>query len=297
MPAWKADLFLMSIAVIWGAGFILTKVAFVTMGPLSYIGWRFILAWLVLLAIYRRRAIPKSFGEWRIGLLLGASLGLGYSFQNLGLQHMSSGKAGFLTSLYIILVPFLEAAFLGRQISRQVMLAVFVATCGLGFLSLNADLRLSTADLWVVLCALLFSAQILSITLFGRRYPTASLTFAQLFLASVITLGVAAVYEHPLQGFTPTVWASLIFTGALGTTLGFLIQMVAQPYTTATKAALIMALESPFAALFGWLWGNERLSPKEWLGCGLITLGIWIVEWKKREKRETGAVSSDDPAA
>ncbi|MCB0418496.1 MAG: DMT family transporter, partial [Bdellovibrionales bacterium] len=288
MSRTKANLLLLWISVFWGSTFTMVKGALETIGPSTFIAYRFTVAtllfafFLVVLGRWRR---PTPF-EWKAGFIIGVVNGLGFLFQTIGLQFTSAGKAGFITGLYIIFVPLFSAPLLGQRVAPLQWLGVLVATLGLGALSMNAEWKLSSGDLWVMGCAVLFAFQVLAVSRYAPDQDPALLTFVQFVVVAAIAWVPALLTEWPPSAQPLSTWGVILFTAVFATVIAFFIQMWAQPHTSATAAALIMALEAVFAAIGGWIWAGEQLNNRELVGCALMLTGMLLVElrglvWQK----------------
>ncbi len=153
MSRWKADFTLALIALIWGATFVMVKNALATVGPFTFVAWRFIVASVVLLILFSRRMRRVTRAEVAAGALIGVWLALGYMTQTFGLQYTTSGKAGFITGMNVVIVPVLATIFLRQPPGGGAALGVTAAVAGLGFLSLDENLQIGAGDLWVLACA------------------------------------------------------------------------------------------------------------------------------------------------
>ncbi|MCB0405811.1 MAG: DMT family transporter [Bdellovibrionales bacterium] len=282
MSRTRANLLLLWISVFWGSTFTMVKGALQTIGPSTFIAYRFTAATLlfaVFLASLGRWRRPTAF-EWKAGLVMGVANGLGFLFQTIGLQFTSAGKAGFITGLYIIFVPLLSAPLLKQRVAPFQWLGVGIATVGLGALSMNAEWRFSPGDLWVMGCAVLFALQVLAVSRYAPGQDPAVLTFVQFIVVAAIAWVPALLTEWPPLAQPLATWGVIAFTAVFATVIAFFIQMWAQPHTSATAAALIMALEAVFAAIGGWIWAGEQLTSRELFGCALMLTGMLLVELK-----------------
>ncbi|MEZ4751499.1 MAG: DMT family transporter [Bdellovibrionota bacterium] len=282
MSRTKANLLLLWISVFWGSTFTMVKGALETIGPSTFIAHRFTVAtlmFLVLLFVLGRWRRP-TFYEWKAGTIIGIANGLGFLFQTIGLQYTSAGKAGFITGLYIIFVPLFSAPLLGQRVVPFQWLGVLVATLGLGALSMNAEWGFSSGDLWVMGCAVLFAFQVLAVSRYAPNQDPAILTFVQFVVVAAIAWLPALATEGLPASQPLSTWGVILFTAVFATVIAFFIQMLAQPHTSATAAALIMALEAVFAAIGGWVWASEQLNSRELLGCALMLTGMVLVELK-----------------
>ena len=275
-----ADLALLLVALIWGSTFVLVKEAVSQVKPLSFIALRFALATLTMALLFRRRL--RTLG--RRGLLAGALIGLfltaGYGFQTAGLQYTTASKAGFITGLSVVIVPFAAWLILGRRPASNGLAGVILATIGLALLSLQMGERLAIGrgDLLVLACSLSFALHIVTVGAFAPRMDPLALATAQIGVVALVSGVLALIVERDGSGFSGLVWFAALFTGLLATALAFAVQTAAQVFTTPTHTALIFATEPVFAALFGYLLAEERLTGRALLGCGLILAGMVVAE-------------------
>ena len=248
----------------------------------AFLAYRFALATLLVTPVFwtRLRALPRE--GWRAGLVMGAFLTAGYSFQTLGLEHTSPSDAGFITGTFVVLTPVLGALFLDQRISGLAWAAAAVSLFGLFLLSgAGGDFTLR-GDGLVFLGALSFAAHILATGKAVDRFDVGALLVVQLGVAAVACFVIAAVGGNLEAPRGATVWSALLVTAVVASALGFFVQTYAQQHAPPARTALILASEPAFAGLFGYLLAGDRLSPVEWLGAGLIMVAIVAVEWIPR---------------
>lgn len=286
MKRWQADLTLGLVALIWGSTFVVVQNALDAVDPLTFVGWRFLLAAAFLIALFRRRAGRVTRHEFAAGGLIGVWLSGGYIFQTIGLQTTTTAKAGFITGLSVVIVPALATILLRRPPGRGPLLGILAATAGLGLLTLDENLRVQSGDLWVLGCAFAFALHIVSVAHFSPQYDTVRLSIVQIGAVGLISTGAAFTFETPTLNLPAETWAAIAFTGVAATALAFGLQVYVQRFTTPTHTALIFSLEPVFAAFFGWWWASETLGQKELIGCGLILAGMIIAELGAEEHAE-----------
>jgi len=313
--ALRANLLLSLTAAIWGAAFVAQDVAMDTMSPFTFNAARLLIAGLALLpcirfldVLERRRAAAggeeapqcRTFSRMAPaqkrtlavgGLCCGVALFVGSSFQQLGIQATSAGKAGFVTALYIVLVP-LSGLFFGRTVRRNVWLAVGLCTAGLFLLCVTDALSVGAGDIFLLLCAVAYTAHILLIAHFSPRTDCVRLSCVQFFVAAALCVPVMLLTEQPTFSSLLRGWVPLLYAGLLSGGLGYTLQIVAQRDTDPTVASLLMCLESVFAVLAQWALLGELLSGRELLGCGLMLCGIVLAQLPARRKRLTSGLSS-----
>ena len=278
MPRWQADLALAIIALIWGSTFVVVKNALDAVGPFTFVAWRFLVASALLLALFHRRIRKLRRAELLAGSLIGIWLALGYIFQTIGLQYTTAGKAGFITGLSVVMVPVFATLLLRQPPGRGPATGVLAAMVGLGFLTLDENLRFETGDLWVLGCAVAFALHIVSISCFAPHYDAIRLSIVQIAAVAILATIAAFMFEVPSANLPAETWGAIAFTGVMATALAFSLQVYVQRFTTPTHTALLFSLEPVFAAFFGWWWAHEALGPRELLGCGLILAGMILAE-------------------
>lgn len=282
-----AELALVGIAAVWGLTFVMVQDAIAILPVFAFLAYRFALATALVAPVFwsKLRALPRD--GWRAGLLMGAFLTAGYSFQTLGLQHTSPSDTGFITGTFVVLTPVLGALFLHQRISGLAWAAAAVSLFGLFLLSgAGGDFTLR-GDGLVFIAALSFAAHILATGRAVARFDVGALLVIQLGVAAVVCFVIAAVSGNLEVPRGATVWSALIVTAVVASALGFFVQTYAQQHAPPARTALILASEPAFAGLFGYLLAGDRLSAVEWLGAGLIMAAIVAVEliprWRTTE--------------
>jgi drug/metabolite transporter (DMT)-like permease len=279
-------LILLAVAVVWGSAFVAQRMGMEQVGPFAFNAARFALGGLVLLPICVARE-TRFFGKnlvssptLRGGVLLGLLLFGGASAQQVGLVHTDAGRAGFITGLYVVIVPLLLALVWRERVGRSVWLGAGLAMAGLFLLSLNLNLnlRLSPGDGWVLAGAFLWALHVIAI---GRITPGRDplrLALVQYFVCAALSLLAALVLERGTWDGVLLAGPAILYTGILSTGLGYTGQVVAQRRTTPARAAIILSMEAVFAVLFGNLLLGERLTPQQLLGCGLMLAGMLLAQ-------------------
>jgi drug/metabolite transporter (DMT)-like permease len=282
MTRLRADFLLLVTALIWGTAFVAQKVGNGLIGPFMFIAGRFVLSALLLApfaAKEARTAAPLRGRDIALAVGIGVVLFAGAAGQQVGLTMTTVTNAGFITALYIAFVPFVSRVILRTALRPLVLFAVAVSLAGAWLLTDNGVTALSAGDFLVAGSALMFALHIVLIGLFQKTvHRPFFLSFVQYAVVALVAGGVVSQVEtvtwHALRAALPTIAYAGIFSGGVGYTL----QIVAQRYTPATEAALIMSLESVFAALAAAILLAERLTLLAALGCGLIMLGVVLVE-------------------
>jgi len=273
-----ADAALLSVAVVWGLNFVVIKDAIADTGPMTYLLWRHILGAIMLAAV-----MPRTVGEirrrdWLHGVVLGGCLFVAFATQTIGLQWTTPGKSGFITSLNIVMVPFLYWVVARRSPGWLQIAGAALATVGLGFLSLRGGFGMGRGDLLTLVGALGFAGQIVATGFFASRTRPAVLALTQILAAAMLFVVVTPFVEHVTVDFGASAWAAIIWTAASGTVFGFVVQAWAQKSTTSTRAAVILGLEGLFAGIFGVVFGLDALTLRFTLGATLILAGVIVIE-------------------
>lgn len=279
----KAEMLLLLAAIIWGFAFVAQRVGMDHVGPFTYNGVRFMLGALSLLPLLwlgRRAAAPISPGGWRPilggGLLAGLILFAGASLQQVGIVYTTAGKAGFITGLYVVIVPLLGLLW-GHRTPWSTWIGAALALAGLYLLTLTDDLTLAEGDGLVLIGALFWAAHVLVIGwLSGRHIEPVLLACLQFVVCAVLSLATAAATETvTLAGL----WGGampILYGGLLSVGVAYTLQVVAQRDAPPAHAAIILSLETVFAALGGWLLLDEILSGRGLLGCALMFAGMLL---------------------
>jgi drug/metabolite transporter (DMT)-like permease len=273
-----ADLLLVLVCFFWGATFVLVKEA-VSQVPVSpFLALRFLLAGLLLSLIFPRRLAGAGRGALGAGALLGAVLFGGYALQTYGLARTSASNAGFITGLSVVLVPVFSALAFRARTGAGAWTGVGLATAGLYLLSGGLE-RLNLGDLFVLGCAVCFAWHIILTGRFARAHDPAALATLQVLATGLLAAAGALLFEGGIPlALPPLVWWAVIITSLFATVFAFLVQTVAQRFTSATRTALIFTTEPVFAALVAWGWAGEPVTGWAVAGGTLVVLAMIVAE-------------------
>lgn len=281
----KADLSLAFCSLIWGVTFVVVKTGLDHSSPFVFLAVRFSIA-AVLMAILRPHVLAKiDRGEFFPGMRLALFMFAGYCFQTVGLQYTSAIHSGFVTGASVVLVPLLLAVFWGRRLTKWLYAGAFAALVGLYFLTVPAEgLRyLNRGDVLTFIGAGFYAVHIILVGEYSQEHSVSAL--------SLIQVAGCAVMAWPLAAFAgltryqpvrfdwgwPLFWAILI-CAVFATAVAFTVQLWAQQYTSPGHAAILFALEPVFAVITSFLFLQERLSGRAWVGAGLVVAGILLAE-------------------
>ena len=273
----RGSLALMAATVIWGSAFIAQSVGMDYIEPFTFQAVRCFLAVLFLLpmiwlfdgdkkAFFQEWADPKL---WKTGFFCGSALFVAAGLQQVGLIYTSAGKAGFITAMYIVLVPIL-GLFFKRKPPVTAWISVLVAVAGLYLLSCVSTEEVNIGDILLLGCALGFAVQITLVDKMAKNLDGLRLNCIQALVCAVLSAVVMLFTETPtLEGLAACA-LPIAYAGILSMGIAYSLQIVGQRHLEPTPASLIMSLESVFAALCGWLLLHEQMSPAELCGCALV---------------------------
>lgn len=276
--------------VIWGSAFIAQSVGMDKIGPFTFQAVRCFLAVVFLFpasALFSKgKPFWKSWADpalWRSGVICGLALFAASSLQQIGLVYTDAGKAGFLTAMYIVFVPFL-GLFLGQRPGRNALLSLIPAIVGLYLLSCTSVSGINKGDVLLLLCAVAFSVQILLIDRHCAGLDGLKLNCIQALVAAVLSVPWALLTETVDASRIASCWLPLGYAGVLSMGVAYTLQIVGQKRVAPSAAALLMSLESVFAALFGWLLLHETMTGAELLGCLLVFAAVVISQLPEKKE-------------
>jgi drug/metabolite transporter (DMT)-like permease len=280
----RADLIMLLAAAIWGFAFVAQREGMETMGPFLFNAARFFIGSAVLFPLVwylsKKNKTPtnKETSTKKLliaGTIAGLFLFLASSFQQVGIQYTTAGKAGFITGLYIFFVPLI-GIFFGQRTGSGTWLGAFIAVIGLYLLSINDDFSIARGDLLQLICAVFFAAHILVVGYVAKRMDPLKLSLIQYFVSGVLSFFIAIAIEVITWQMIVDTAIPLLYAGIMSIGVGYTLQVVAQQHAKSSHAAIILGLEGAFAVLGGWLILDENLSTKGLIGCGLMLSGMFL---------------------
>lgn len=298
-------------AFIWGVAFVAQSNAmayvepFTFMAVRNYIGSFVLVIYLLILkgmGAPAREPAKEAYGrktpKWMLklgidwyhllgGMICGTFLCIAGNLQQIGIQYTSVVKTGFLTAVYIILVPIL-GIFLKKKAGIRVWLGVAIALAGLYLLCVTEKFTIVPADFMLLGCALVFAMQILAVDFFIDRVDGVKLSCIQFFTCAVLSTIGMVIFEHPSIPAMLQAWLPILYAGVLSSGVAYTLQVVGQRDMNPTVASMILSLESVFSALAGWVLLKQVLSTKELLGCGLVFVAIILAQLPGKPQKESG---------
>lgn len=286
----RSNLILLLAALIWGFTFTAQRLGMQSMGPMSFNALRFAIGSAALVIIIAAARIPGlKPGEaktlLRDGALLGLVLFAGSGLQQAGLVHTEAGKAGFITGLYVVLVPLFGLA-LGHATHVSAWLGALLAVAGLYLLTITHSFTLSLGDGLVLLATLFWAVHILYISHLSRIHHPLHLALVQSAFAAAYSLAAALPFEQVSLAGINQAWLTLLYAGIFSTGVAFSLQMAGQRGAHPSTAAIILSMESAFAMLGGWLLLGETLNLRGWIGCALMLAGMILAQLKPSERAQ-----------
>lgn len=283
----KAETYLLLTAAIWGLAFVAQRKGMEFIGPFAFNGIRFALGSLSLIPIifYFKKKDKTSNTEkkdtpaFTNGIWLGLILFVAASLQQIGMVYTTAGNAGFITSIYVILVPII-GFFIGHKIPKQLWVGAVLALAGLYFLSVKGALSIQLGDGLVLLSALFWAIHVLAISYFAPKNNVLSLSAIQFAVCSILSLLVAFIFENFTLNEIYQAAIPILYGGLMSVGVAYTIQVYAQKSALPSDAAIILSLESLFAALGGWLILSEQMDAIKIFGCVLMLAGVIISQIK-----------------
>ena len=294
MTTWKGDLLLLITAIVWGGGFIGVSKALDVITPFYMIAMRFSIASILMITIFwkRFRTVKKS--DLLPGCLIGVFLFIAFVFQTIGAAHLSVGKLSFLTALNVIIVPFISLLIFKERIKKYNWIASGIAVVGFAFLNLSAEMGISLGlgEVLGICCAIGFAAHIGVLGHFANKMDAIVLAILQMITCAILGLICAVLFEAPPQSLGMEVMMPVLYLGIFSTFIAFLCQSVGQKYTSASRAAIILCMESVFGTLFSVILLSERLTGSMMIGAGLILVAVMTAEYLHAKEEQASPVSN-----
>jgi drug/metabolite transporter (DMT)-like permease len=299
----RANLLLLIAAIIWGFAFVAQRTGMEYVGPFTFNASRFFVGGVVLIPFMRyldhqraRHQLPevslRSRGLLFGGLLAGTVLFAAATLQQMGIVFTTAGKAGFITSLYVVLVPLLGLA-LGQRTTTGTWVGAILAAVGLYFLTMQGGFRMAWGDLLVFAGAFLWAIHVLLLGCLSPATDPVKLAFLQFMTCGGLSAVAALLTETVTLASLQAALGPILYTGILSVGIGYTLQVIGQRHARPAEAAIILSLEAVFAVLGGRLLLDEELTARALFGCGLMLTGILISQLagqygvKKYEIRDT----------
>lgn len=282
----KGNLILTLAAIIWGCAFVAQSVGMDHMGPFTFQATRTIIAGFVLIPVFiisdrikMKKGTYKKMSRDELkslvvgGVLCGLALCAATNIQQFGIIGTSVGKAGFITALYIVIVPFL-GVFMGKKIKAHNWICVLFSVFGLYLLCINENLSFSIYDLYILICAFIFSIHIMIVDHFVKKADPVKMSCIQMFVSGGISAILMFIFEKPAVAPIIDAWIPVLYAGVLSSGVAYTLQIVGQKDTNPTVASMILSLEAVFSVLSGAIILSEIPTLREGIGCALMFIAI-----------------------
>jgi len=282
-------------AFIWGVAFVAQSVGMDYIGPFTFNCVRSVIGGMVLippvLIMGRKNRADKKAEEAKEykkntvigGICCGICLCAASCFQQFGIMHTTVGKAGFITALYIIIVPIL-GIFMKKRVASVVWLSSALAVIGFYLLSISGQVSINKGDILVLICAVLFSVHILVIDYFSPKGDGVTISCIQFITCGIVCGILMFIFENPRIGDILSAYIPILYAGVMSCGVAYTLQIVGQKNMDPTVASLILSLESVFSALAGWMLLGQGLSRKELIGCSLVFVAVLLAQMPQKEK-------------
>ncbi len=270
--------------IIWGSGFVVMKNSVEVITPTYLLALRFTIASVALVAVFWKRVKKISKSDVMCGGLLGIFLFISYFFQTYGLKYTTASKNAFITTLYVILVPFLHWFYNRKKPSRNNVAAAGIAVFGLALLSLEGDLSVNIGDLMTLVCGFFFAFHIVFVDRYTEDHDPIILTVIQMVIAAILSWAIAPLMEGSLDltVIDTSMMTGLLYLGILCTMICFLLQNVGQKHLTPNTSSIILSFEAVFGLMFSVLFLGEQVTIKLAAGCVLMFASVILSEYKRK---------------
>lgn len=275
---WMADGILMLTAIIWGTGFVVMKNTLDSVPPAAIIAIRYTIAAMLTAVLFRRHLAGIRRGDVARGALVGLLLALAYIVQTIGLNYTTAGKNAFLTTVYVLLVPFGSWLIFGQKLGKRNFLAAGLMLAGIGCLSLDGESGgLNIGDLLTILCGVFYAAHIMAVERCQRRTNTYALIVLQFAFAAAFAAGYHLLFERSLPvRFSAGTVGSLLYLSVFSTTIAMSLQNIGQSMAPASHASILLSLESVFGALASCIFLSEAVTVRMLLGFAVIFAALVV---------------------
>ena len=283
----KADLLLVMVTAFWGVSYLLVDLCLVDLQPLNLNAFRFLVAFFLLGAAFFPKMRNISRQTWKYSLLVGVFLAAVYICCTYGVLYTSISNAGFICALPAVTTPLLQFFFTGKKPGRWLTVCLVLCTVGLAMMTLNEAFRPALGDI-ICLGVALFYALDLIYTEKAVSLPEVNplqMGILELGVVGVIMLVLSLLLEQPHLPTTPFYWGSALFLGLFCSGFAFVVQTVQQQYTTASHVGLIFTLEPLFSAIVAYVFADEVLLPRAYLGAGLMMASLVLMELLPQERQ------------
>lgn len=280
----KADISLLLVTIAWGASFILTKNVLAEIGEFNFLAIRFFLAFVLAWIVFFKDMIKTDLKTLKNSAILGILMFVAFSFQTLGISYTSASKAAFITGMNVVMVPLITSLFLKERPENKTIMSVIIAFLGLGMLTLDKGLNdINLGDIYTFISAIFFAVTIIALGKYTKESKSIPLAVNQFGVVAIASFFVSIIREDFTLTMTKGAYGDIIILVVFCTIVAYVVQSVAQKYTSATHTALIFTGEPVFAGVFGYILLGETLGGLKLLGALVIVFGMLLSEIPLKE--------------
>jgi len=288
-----SELSLLMVAFIWGAAFIVVKNSLEYISPLWLMAARFFVAAVIISIVFFKKLRFINRSSLIAGTISGIFIYLAFAFQTIGIKYTTASKNALLTSAYVVLVPFIFWIMIKTRPKATQIAAAFLCFAGIAMLMYDGSFgNVNLGDILTLICGLLFAVQISLLGIYSKKHDTIVLTIVQMVVCAVISLAVALIFDDIPKHMNVQTLGSIVYLGALSTCVAYLVQTVAQKYTTPSHASLIMSLECVIGCILSVFIFKDKFTPLMWAGSAL-TFGAVILSQRSSRSELAKAIHSD----
>lgn len=286
----RAELLMLFVTFCWGSSYLFMKEGLDSIGPFTLVAYRFGIAFVAAALLLGRAWRKVSWAMVKAGFFVGAIVFVAFSALVIGLASTTTSNAGFITSLMVVFIPFVEKLVYHRPVQRGIFATSLLAVAGIGFLTLQDGLRLNPGDLLCLLGAALNALQVCYASRLLVKMDALVLSVLQFGFTGVMGLVTALVIETPALPAGGVGWFAVLYLGLICSAFGFIAQLVAQKYTSAERIGILFCLEPVFAAMIGVIYLHEPFGVGSLIGATLVLAGVILSgrQGKAEQRKKRG---------
>ncbi|ANA82399.1 EamA/RhaT family transporter [Paenibacillus glucanolyticus] len=302
MKPLKADLMILFITICWGSSYLFMKMGLDTLGEFNLIALRFGLAFILAAAIFYPRLRQVNLRTIRYAMLLGSILFIMFTALTFGLKTTTTSNAGFLISLTVVFVPLIHTFLFKKKIEKKLIASILLALTGIALLTIQLPFTFKIGDLFCIAAALCYALHINVVSSAAQKVDTLSLGILQLGFTGLYAFVMSLILETPVLPSSTNGWIAILVLSVVCSALGFILQTIAQKYTTATRTGLVFSLEPVFAAMFGFWFAHEIMNSVQYFGAALVFLSVVLASvevntLKRSNMRNRPRIKKENTAA
>ena len=281
--------------IVWGSTFVVVKTSVDGLSPFYLLAYRFTIASVGLAVIFFKKVRTITKAEFQCGCFLGILLLISYCFQTYGIKYTTASKNAFITTLYVVIVPFLHLLFNKVKPTVNNIVAAAIALIGLALISLKGDLTVNLGDFLTFICGVALAFHIVMLSRYTAIYDPVKLTVIQMVACAAVSWVLAALFEGPCDPGVfknPGLLSAILFLGLIASMCCFLFQTVGQAYINPSTASILLSFEAVFGLIFSVIFLKEEINMKMFFGCALMFTAAILSEYKPAGKKQ----SAKEPA-